>query len=91
MPESLSKRHRARLDVVMEATLYRFFFFLFTQFCGRHTRIEDTKKAEQNGTCLIIGLTVRNEIKMSSSYLQQQSANVHRINSTVSKESAFGR
>ena len=37
------------------------------------------------------GLTVRDEIEMSSNYMQQQSANVHSINSTVSKESAFGR
>ena len=40
---------------------------------------------------MISGLTVRDEIEMSSNYMQQQSANVHSINSTVSKESAFGR
>ena len=34
---------------------------------------------------------MRDEIEMSSNYMQQQSANVHSINSTVSKESAFGR
>ena len=61
MPESFSKRHCARLDVVMKATLINlFFFFFFKRFCGRYTTIEVTKKAEQNGTCLVIGLTVRN-------------------------------
>ena len=61
------------------------------QYQTSHTRTKDTEKAEQNETCLICGLTVRNEIETSSTYLQQQSANIHYINFTVSKESAFGR
>ena len=71
--------------------LYTPFFLRINGFVVGTKESKVLKSRAKFGTCLISGLTVRDEIEMSSNYMQQQSANVHSINSTVSKESAFDR